>query len=107
MPKLAYTILYVKDVAKAVAFYEKVFDLPVKFIAEGNAYAELITGSTTLSFASTALAKSNLPEGFTEANNADKPFAMEIGFTTDNVEQLYKKAIEAGAIAVAAPATKP
>ncbi len=107
MIQFAYTILYVKDVEAAMHFYEKAFGLQRKFIAPGNVYGELITGSTTLSFAEHGLAASNLKEGFTESSLTSKPFGIEIGFTTDNVEEVYARAIEAGATPEKEAAVKP
>lgn len=107
MIKFAYTILYVSDVEKSVAFYEKAFQFSLKFISPDSTYAELITGETTLSFAHKELASSNLPEGFQESSLSAKPFAIEIGFTTENVENLLEQAIQAGGILVAAPKQKP
>jgi uncharacterized glyoxalase superfamily protein PhnB len=107
MIKFAYTILYVSDVEKSVAFYEKAFQFSLKFISPDSTYAELITGETTLSFAHKELASSNLPEGFQESSLSTKPFAIEIGFTTENVENLLEQAIQAGGILVAAPKQKP
>lgn len=107
MIKFAYTILYVQDVVKSIEFYEKAFGFSRKFIAPDNSYGELLTGETTLSFASTTLAKTNLKDGFIESSTVNKPFAQEIGFTTDNVEATIKSAIAAGATLVAEPKTKP
>src|SRR3990172_10095960 len=107
MIKFAYTILYVKDVEKTISFYEKVFDFKRKFIAPGNEYGELLTGVTTLSFAAVSLAKTNLSAGFIESTINGKPFGIEIGFTTEKVEQIYDNAIKAGAIAVEKAKTKP
>ncbi len=107
MIKFAYTILYVMDVTKTIKFYEKAFGFKRKFIAPGNEYGELNTGDTTLSFAAISLAKTNLSAGFIESSTDGKPFGIEIGFTTDNVEQTYKDAIKAGAIAVEKMKTKP
>ncbi len=107
MIKFAYTILYVQDVTKAIGFYEKAFDLKRKFITAENDYGELLAGETTLSFASTGLANSNLKGGFIESSLANKPFGIEIGFTTDNVEETVKKAVNAGATIVEDPKTKP
>jgi uncharacterized glyoxalase superfamily protein PhnB len=107
MIKFAYTILYVRDVEKSLSFYEKAFSLERKFISPDNQYGELITGSTTLSLASVELAKSNLPDGFVESSINSKPFAIEIGFTTDDVQQLVDKAVGAGAMLAAEPKTKP
>ena len=107
MIKFAYTILYVQDVTKAVAFYENAFGFTRKFVTPENDYGELLVGETTLSFASTILAKSNLTNGFTESNLANKPFGIEIGFTTDNVAETVSKAINEGATIVENPTTKP
>lgn len=107
MIQFAYTILYVKDVVKTIEFYEKAFGFSRKFIAPDHSYGELLTGNTTLSFASIGLAKTNLKDGFIESSNANKPFAQEIGFATDNVEETLKSAVAAGAILVTEPKTKP
>jgi len=107
MIKFAYTILYVQDVTKAVEFYEKAFGFIRKFVTPDNDYGELSVGETTLSFASTKLAKSNLTDGFTESNLKDKPFGIEIGFTTDQVEETMAAAIKAGATITEKPKTKP
>ena len=107
MIKFSYTILYVQDVTKSIDFYERAFGFKRKFIAPGNSYGELATGDTTLSFASTTLAKSNLKNGFVESSNKNKPFAIEIAFATENVEEVYKQAIKAGAVAEAPAKKKP
>lgn len=105
--QFAYTILYVKDVEKSICFYEKAFGFERKFIAPGNEYGELSTGNTTLSFAANSLAKSNLSEGFIESSTGNKPFGIEIGFTTDDVEAAVEKAVDAGAILIEKAKTKP
>jgi lactoylglutathione lyase len=107
MIKFAYTILYVQDVTKAVEFYENAFGFARKFVTPENDYAELWVGETTLSFVSTTLAKLNLTCGFTESNLTNKPFGIEIGFTTENVEETVSTAINAGATIVENPKTKP
>jgi len=107
MIKFAYTILYVKDVENAINFYEKAFGFARKFLTPENDYGELSVGETTLSFVSITLANSNLKEGFTISSLKDKPFGIEIGFTTDNVEETVKAAIQAGGTLVEHPKTKP
>ncbi|MCE3229015.1 MAG: glyoxalase [Bacteroidetes bacterium] len=107
MIKFAYTILYVKNVAAIAAFYQEAFGFKLKFISEKNEYAELITGETTLSFCSVELAGSNLSKGFIESNPSSKPFGIEIGFTTDDVEKTCSTAIKAGAVEIEKAKTKP
>ncbi|MFH7018227.1 VOC family protein [Flavobacterium sp. FlaQc-47] len=107
MVKFGYTILYVEDVEKSVAFYESTFGFSRKFVTPENDYGELITGETTISFASKKLAAQNLSEGFIESSLDDKPFAIEIGFITDDVAELVQKATSFGAIVVKEPTQKP
>ncbi len=107
MIKFAYTIFYVKNVTETISFYEKAFGFTRKFIAETNDYGELATGDTTLSFCEIELANKNLSKGFLESNVKNKPFGMEIGFTTDDVEKAVAGAIKAGAVLVEKAKTKP
>jgi lactoylglutathione lyase len=107
MIKFAYTILYVSDVKRTAEFYSKTFDFEVRFIAPGDEYAELNSGTTTLSFAALSLAKSNLRDGFQEGDLNSKPFGIEIGFTTVDVAALVDKAVAAGATLLEEPKEKP
>jgi len=107
MIKFGYTILYVEDVQKSIEFYENAFGFSRKFVTPENDYGELITGETTISFASKKLAAQNLKDGFIESNPEDKPFAIELGFITDNVGELVQKATSFGAILVKEPMQKP
>jgi len=49
-----------------------------------------------LAFASITLEKTNLSNGFIEGNINNKPFGIEIGFTTENVEETVAKAVNEG-----------
>ena len=107
MIKFAYTILYVKDVATAMNFYKNVFRLELKLSTPDNSYGEMQTGNTTLSFASFSMAKDIFNDQFVESSPVQKPFGIEIGFATDNVENTLQTAIAAGATLVQQPKTKP
>jgi len=107
MINYTYTILYVKDVTQSIEFYEKAFGFQRKFVSPDNDYGELITGETTLSFASTKLAGSNLSAGFIESSTTGKPFGIELGFATENVQEAVDTAIKAGATEVEKAKTKP
>lgn len=95
--KYAYTIMYVPDVPQSIEFYEKAFGFQRKFITPENDYGELLTGETTIAFASTELGNSNFKKGFEKIPNAGKPLGVELAFTTENIEADFKKAITAGA----------
>ncbi|MEH2242136.1 VOC family protein [Nostoc sp.] len=105
--KFSYTILYVKDVAQSVAFYEKAFGLKQQFIHESKQYAEMQTGGTTLAFASNEIAKSNLPQGFQENSLLNLPAGIEVGFVTDDIAAALSCAIEAGAVVIVDAKVKP
>lgn len=107
MTRFGYTILYVRDVRCTIEFYENAFDFKRTYFSEEGAYAELATGETTLSFASIEQASSNLRAGFVQSTLEAKPFGIEIGITTDDVEATVARSIAAGALPLEAPKTKP
>lgn len=95
--RFKYTILYVDDVRKSIAFFEKAFGLTCAMIHESGDYGELSTGTTTLSFSSrslmTRLGKSpGVPD-------ASAP-VFEIAFETDDVSAALDRARHAGATVV-------
>ena len=92
----AYTILYVRDVARAMAFYQEVFALQEKFCTPEKDYGELATGNVTLAFAQLELAASNLSRGFTAVDPAAPPLGIEIGFVSENIDATVQQAIAAG-----------
>jgi hypothetical protein len=58
----------------------------------------LISGATTISFASLALGKANFSKGFDPINKKEKAIEMEMAFVTENRAEDFKRAIDAGAI---------
>jgi lactoylglutathione lyase len=104
--RFGYTIIYVADVVKTVAFYEAAFGLTRRFVHESNLYAEMETGATALAFAGNEMAGHN---GFEIVANtpSGKPAGWEICLVTDDVAAAYERAVAAGAVAVSAPAEKP
>jgi catechol 2,3-dioxygenase-like lactoylglutathione lyase family enzyme len=99
-----YTIFYVEDVNKTLDFYIKAFGLKLKMQHQSGDYAELDTGSTTLSFSSmhlmNELGKSPvLP-------NANRP-CFEIAFETEDVAKALDLAVQAGAQLVQSPSLMP
>ncbi|MFK7833256.1 MAG: VOC family protein [Winogradskyella sp.] len=96
--KYAYTILYVDDVEKTISFYENAFGFQKKFITPEHDYGELISGETTIAFASNVLGQSNFEKGFQTLDATKKPNGVEMAFTTETIEVDFKKAIDAGAI---------
>ena len=101
------TIAYVEDPGSTAAFWERAFGLKKRFVHESGQYAEMQTGETTLAFASNSLGESNLPDGFRRNDPAGPPAGVEIALAAKDVEAAYRRALEAGAAAVAEPKTKP
>lgn len=103
--KLGYVLLYVKDVASSVEFFERAFGLERTFIHESGAYAEMQTGGTRLGFVDASLARESAD--FALVNAKEKPPGIEIGFLSKDVEADFKRAVDAGAVPVLAPKAKP
>ena len=95
--KYAYTILYVENVAETIEFYEKAFGFNRNFLTPENDYGELISGETTIAFASIELGNSNFKSGFEKISKSEKPFGVELAFTTENIEKDFQNAINFGA----------
>ena len=98
--KYTHTLLYVADVAKTIDFYTKAFGFPAKFTTPEGDYGEINTGNVTIGFVSYELADSNLKKGFQKSAILEKPFGIELTFTSENIKEDFAKAIKAGAIEV-------
>lgn len=105
--KFAYTILYVEDVLKTIDFYEKAFQFKRKFITPETDYAELLSGETTLSFASQELASSHFTEKIAFQNPDLAPQSFELTFSTHKIHEDFERAVQAGATVLAPPTAKP
>ncbi|MDG0856329.1 VOC family protein [Roseateles puraquae] len=107
--KFAYTLVYVTDVAASLAFFERAFGLPTRFLHESGAYGEVDTGAggTTLAFVDHATARDSVEHDYVAADASPQPLGMEIGFTVADVPAAYERAVAAGARPLAAPLTKP
>jgi catechol 2,3-dioxygenase-like lactoylglutathione lyase family enzyme len=105
----AYTLVYVADVAASLAFFERAFGLPTRFLHESGAYGEVDTGAsgTKLAFVDHATARDSVQHDYVAADASAKPLGMEIGFTMADVPAAFERAVAAGARALAAPVTKP
>ncbi|MEP3209268.1 MAG: VOC family protein [Maribacter sp.] len=103
----AYTILYVKDIPETIEFYTKAFGFEQKFLTTENDYGEILSGSTTIAFANLELGNSNFKKGFKESKLSEKPFGIELVFSTSEVEKVMENAIKNGAELIAKAVTKP
>ncbi|MFN4120801.1 VOC family protein [Acidovorax sp.] len=102
--QFGYTILYVEDVPRTIAFYEAAFGFARRFVHEAGDYGELDTGATALAFSSLRL-MSELGKNPQRAS-ANAP-SFEIAFTTPDVAAAVQRAVDAGARLVQAPEQMP
>lgn len=102
--QFSYTIVYVEDVFKTIAFYESAFGFQRRFVHEAGDYGELDTGATALAFSSLRL-MAELGKN-PQRTSADAP-TFEIAFSTPDVAAAVQRAVDAGARLVQAPAQMP
>lgn len=102
--QFGYTIVYVEDVPRSIAFYEEAFGLARRFVHEAGDYGELETGTTALAFSSLRL-MAELGKNPQRAA-ADAP-SFEIAFTTADVAAAVQRAVKAGARLVQPPEQMP
>jgi catechol 2,3-dioxygenase-like lactoylglutathione lyase family enzyme len=104
--QLGHVIIYVADVEKTVAFYERAFGLKRRFVHESGAYAELETGATALGFVSES-ELSATGHHFRPNKQDDSPAGAEIVFVVEDVSGAFEHAVAAGALPYAKPEEKP
>lgn len=105
--KFSGVILYVPDVRRTLAFYERAFGLKTRFLTPGGEFGDVHTGSLLLGFASIEQSGRNWAGGARTTDPAQAPPAFEIGIETDDVAGVVKRAVDAGATVLAAPEAKP
>lgn len=104
--KLGYTIIYVPDVAQTIAFYQAALGLECRFATKEGDYAEMETGAATLSFAREDLAGSHGFD-FAPIRPDGPPVGIEVCLICDDVPAAYARAVDHGAVGLAAPKAKP
>ena len=105
--RFGYTIVYVSDPSASVLFYEESFGFVRRFVTPENDYAELVTGSTTLAFASKELGRSNLDGLELAGVDGTCPAGMEIAVVVEDVPAAVSLAVSNGAKMLKAPTKKP
>uniref|UniRef100_A0A7N0TCZ6 VOC domain-containing protein n=1 Tax=Kalanchoe fedtschenkoi TaxID=63787 RepID=A0A7N0TCZ6_KALFE len=108
-PVFAYTVVYVKDVAKSVDFYAKVFGYNVRRLDQSHRWGELESGQTTIAFTPAHQHETDDLTG--EVINVDPKSSsrrppVEVCFAYSDVDAAYKRAVENGAVPVSEPEQK-
>ncbi|XP_030923108.1 uncharacterized protein LOC115949917 isoform X2 [Quercus lobata] len=100
-PAFAYTVVYVKDVAKSVAFYAKAFGHNVRRLDESH------SGQTTIAFTPLHQHETDDLSGRVQTpGSRGERQPIEVCFAYPDVDAAYKRAVENGAVAVSEPEKK-
>ncbi|EPS73258.1 hypothetical protein M569_01497, partial [Genlisea aurea] len=106
-PAFAYTVVYVKDVAKSVAFYSQAFGYQVRRLDNSHRWGELETGHTTIAFTPAKQHETDNRTGEVHLPSTDRERnPVEVCFDYADVDSAYQRALENGAVAVSPPEEK-
>nr|XP_043635263.1 uncharacterized protein LOC122606480 [Erigeron canadensis] len=106
-PAFAYTVIYVKDVAKSVEFYGKAFGASVRRLDESHRWGELESGQTTIAFTPVHQHETDdLTGEVQEQRSKSRRNQLEVCFAYEDVDAAYKRAVENGAEGVCKPEEK-
>jgi uncharacterized glyoxalase superfamily protein PhnB len=97
-------IVFVEDVAQALAFYENVIGAERDHFDEDRSYGELKAG---IGFAAHTHVERHLDLSFHRNEPGALPSGFELDFAVDDVDAVFERAIAAGATAVWEPRDKP
>ncbi|XP_042509814.1 uncharacterized protein LOC122085445 [Macadamia integrifolia] len=106
-PAFAYTVVYVKDVAKSVEFYANAFGYTVRRLDGSHRWGELESGQTTISFTPVHQHETDNRTGQVQTpRNEHERNPVEVCFAYSNVDEAYKRAVDNGAVPVSPPEEK-
>ncbi|XAR60561.1 hypothetical protein NMG60_11033988 [Bertholletia excelsa] len=105
-PAFAYTVVYVEDVAKSVAFYAQAFGYSVRRLDESHKWAELESGATTIAFTPAHQRETDDLTGAVQKPSGIQTNPVQICFDYPDVDAAYRRAVENGAVPVRAPEEK-
>jgi uncharacterized glyoxalase superfamily protein PhnB len=102
--KFGKIVVYVEDAKASLEFFEQAFGLKGTYHEQG--FGEVETGGdTNIAFANYAVGQSHLPAKY-QVGSPDK-VAFELSLVSDDVEGIFRRAVEAGAEALQEPEKKP
>ncbi|CAL2264104.1 unnamed protein product [Prunus armeniaca] len=90
----AYTVVYVKDVAKSTAFYSKAFGYNIRRIDDSNRWGELESGQTTIAFTPVHQHETDDLTGAVKTPSSGRERQpVEVCFAYSDVDAAYKVSI--------------
>ncbi|KAL6519593.1 hypothetical protein OROHE_017413 [Orobanche hederae] len=107
-PRYAYTVVYVEDVAKSIAFYAEAFGYHVRRLDDSHRWGELESGQTTIAFTPARQHETDDLTGKVHIPHSDRERInpVEVCFDYSDVDAAFKRAVENGAVAVSEPEEK-
>ncbi|XP_043697489.1 uncharacterized protein LOC122648320 [Telopea speciosissima] len=106
-PAFAYTVVYVKDVAKSVEFYANAFGYTVRRLDGSHRWGELESGQTTIAFTPAHQHETDGRTGEVQtAGSGHERNPVEVCFAYSNVDEAFKRAVDNGAVPVSPPEEK-
>jgi lactoylglutathione lyase len=102
-PEISFVVLYVQDLERSRAFYEKMLGFPVKQTDPG--YVEFSTGGAPLALLTTEAAEALTGKKPQQSAGAPR-FALSLGEVPD-VDKVYDELKKAGVEFLKAPETQP
>ena len=106
MTQLGFVIMYTRDVANKMAFYEHAFGMQKGQLADKAVYGEMLGGDVKLQFVQEDFARHYVQDFV--PNRLERPApGIEIGFIFDDVAAAYHRAIDRGCTSFAAPEKRP
>uniref|UniRef100_A0A6V7QTZ9 VOC domain-containing protein n=1 Tax=Ananas comosus var. bracteatus TaxID=296719 RepID=A0A6V7QTZ9_ANACO len=108
-PAFAYTVVYVRDVAKSVAFYSAAFGYSVRRLDDSN--MQLESGQTTIAFTAAHQRETDVLTGAVQvpeetAAKERGPVEICFDYADVDVDAAYCRAVDNGAVPVSPPEPK-
>src|SRR5262245_34651590 len=101
------TVIYLPDdVPGVLDFYRRAFGLETRFYDPNYEFGELETGGPSIAFATHKTGELLMP-GRYQRPERGQPSCVEIAFFATDVAAAFKRAIDAGAVALAEPKVMP
>jgi predicted enzyme related to lactoylglutathione lyase len=105
--KFGATVIYIHDdVPGVLDFYKRAFGLETRFYDPNYEFGELETAGPSVAFATHRTGELLMPGSYPWAENS-QPANVEIAFFTTNVATAFRRAVDAGAAAIAEPKVMP
>jgi lactoylglutathione lyase len=104
------SVFFVADVEETLAFYNRTLDIPTYYLHPSRGYGELQTGTTLLAFISQKFIEETDLFGsisIVYPRPGEPTIGAQVAFMTDKLDEVWQKAVDAGAVVHKAPALKP